>query len=297
MARRISVSQFRSQLRSAQNKLKQAATKQKQAIDRYNREARAHNAKQKRAVDKYNRAVRSHNTKVQSNRRKIEQELRKLQSAASVTRTQRITISARSVHAAFAAVEQRQQAGESYPAELYELFEDETANSLRAANAIDGGEAAEADEVSALQATSLSGELEAFSPDLAGRWGGALFALNAQNPDAARHFCTSARECIVTVLDVAAPDDVVERELQTCEWTDDGRIKRRSKLKYLLVKKGILDDAVEDFVNEDVEDILRLFRVFNDGTHGEAGRFDLNELVAVKQRAESGIRFLHRLAH
>ena len=50
-------------------------------------------------------------------------------------------------------------------------------------------------------------------------------------------------------------------------------------------------------MNEDVEDILGLFRVFNDGTHGAAGRFDLDELVAVKERAESGIRFLHHLTH
>lgn len=63
------------------------------------------------------------------------------------------------------------------------------------------------------------------------------------------------------------------------------------------MRKGLVDDDVEEFVNQDVEDILGLFRVFNDGTHGESGRFDLNELVAVKERAESGIRFLHRLAH
>jgi len=64
---------------------------------------------------------------------------------------------------------------------------------------------------------------------------------------------------------------------------DDGRLMRRSKLKYLLVRKGLADDAVEEFVNEDVEDILRLFRVFNDGTHGAAGRFSLDELVAVNE--------------
>lgn len=97
-------------------------------------------------------------------------------------------------------------------------------------------------------------------------------------------------------MDVAAPDQVVERELSSCKRTEADRLTRRSKLKYLLVRKGVVDDAVEDFVNEDVEDILGLFRVFNDGTHGTAGRFDLNELVAVKQRAESGIRFLYHLA-
>ena len=33
----------------------------------------------------------------------------------------------------------------------------------------------------------------------------------------------------------------------------------------------MVDDAVEEFVNEDVEDILELFRMFNDGTHGVCG--------------------------
>ena len=296
MVRRVSSGQLRSQLRQAQSKLRQAANKQKQAIDSYNREVRAHNQKRKRAVDDYNRAARTYNSAVRSNQRKLDQELHKLQSA-STTRTQRATVSARSVHTAFVRVEQRREAGSAYPEDLYSLFEDEAANSLRAANAIDGGDVAEEDDIAALQATTLGSELEAFSPDLVRRWAGALFSLNPQNSDAARHFCTSARECIVTALDVAAPDEVVERDLSTCTRTDDGRLTRRSKLKYLLVRKGLVDDAVEDFVNEDVEDILRLFRVFNDGTHGEAGRFDLNELVAVKQRAESGIRFLYHLAH
>lgn len=296
MAQRISPSQFRSQLRQAQNKLREAVQKQKQAVDRFNREVRAYNANRQRAVDDFNRAARAHNAQVRSNRRKLEQELRKLQSLSSSTRTQRVTVSARSVHTAFVEVRQRYQGGVSYPADLYELFEDEAANSLRAANAIDGGDAAESDEIAAIQATTLGWELEAFSPDLAGRWHGALYALSPRNPDAARHFCASARECLVALLDIVAPDHVVKREISGCTYTDDGRLTRRSKLKYLLVRKGLVDDALEDFVNADVEDILGLFRVFNDGTHGQVGRFDLNELVAVKQRAEGGIRFLYELA-
>lgn len=58
-----------------------------------------------------------------------------------------------------------------------------------------------------------------------------LYALNPQNPDAARHFCTSARECIVKILDVAAPDDVVVQRLPNPQWTDDGKLTRRSKLR------------------------------------------------------------------
>jgi hypothetical protein len=288
MARRISLSQIRSQLRQAQSK-------QKQAVDRFNREVRAHNQKRKHVVDDYNCAIRNHNAKVRTNQQKLQQELRKLQNA-SRTRTLRVTVSAQRVHTAFTVLEQRHQAGTVYPEDLYSLFQNETANSLRTANAIEGNGVAEPNEIEALQATTLDGELEAFAPELAGRWKGALFSLNPKNPDAARHFCTSVRECFVTALDVAAPDQVVERELSSCKRTEAGRLTRRSKLKYLLVRKGVVDDAVEDFVNEDVEDILGLFRVFNDGTHGTAGRFDLNELVAVKQRAESGIRFLYHLA-
>lgn len=69
---------------------------------------------------------------------------------------------------------------------------------------------AEPDEVTALQSTTLKGELEAFAPELRGRWDGALFSLNPETPDAARHFCTRARECIVTALNVAAPDDLTQ---------------------------------------------------------------------------------------
>lgn len=296
MPRRISPSQFRSKVRQAQSKLRQAAQKQKQAVDRLNRDIRSYNQKQRRAVDDYNRKARTHNGRVRSNRRRLEQELAKLRSASNRPTRGRIVVSAERVHTAFTRVEEREQAGVRYPEALLALFENETANSLHAANVFDGGEAAADAELAALQQTSIAGELRVFSPDLDQRWRGALFALNPQNPDAARHFCTSARECVVVALDVAAPDEVVKQELPNYDTTDDGRVTRRSKLRYLLRRQGVDDAAAEDFMNEDVDDILELFRVFNDGTHGSAGRFNLHELVAVKRRVESGIQFLHQLA-
>ena len=285
---RISLAQFRSRLRQAENK-------RKQEINRYNQKVRqkvrAYNQTQKRAVYAYNRAARAYN----ANLRNLDQQLRKLQTVRitpSMT-----TVSARRVYSAFSRIEGNRASGVVYPDHLYSLAEEETARSLRVAKAIDGGDVEETVETAALRGTTLRDELEAFSPDLTGRWEGALFSLHPQNPDAARHFCTSVRECFVKALDIAAPDEIVERNLPTCERTDDGRIKRRSKLRYLLVYKNLVDETIEDFVNEDVKDILKLFRLFNDGTHGSAGRFDLNQLFAIKQRAESGIRFLHYLAH
>ena len=37
---------------------------------------------------------------------------------------------------------------------------------------------------------------------------------------------------------------------------------------------------------------MQLFDVFNKGTHGAAGTFDLSQLDAVKKRVENGIMFL-----
>jgi hypothetical protein len=48
-------------------------------------------------------------------------------------------------------------------------------------------------------------------------------------------------------------------------------------------------------VSEDVDNVLSLFRVFNDGTHGHAGRFDISELTAIRTRVESAVAFLAHL--
>jgi hypothetical protein len=37
---------------------------------------------------------------------------------------------------------------------------------------------------------------------------------------------------------------------------------------------------------------MKLFGEFNKGTHGEAGRFDITALRAIKSRVEGAVRFL-----
>ena len=51
-------------------------------------------------------------------------------------------------------------------------------------------------------------------------------------------------------------------------------------------------DALEDFVEQDMENIVQLFEVFNTGTHGSAGTFDMPQLLAIRKRVEDGIMFL-----
>ena len=124
----------------------------------------------------------------------------------------------------------------------------------------------------------------------------ALYSLSPENPDAARHFCTSTREIVNGILEVSAPDGSVEQAMPGCERTDRGRPTRRARIRFLLVQRGLANEELEDFVAKDVDDITELFRVFNAATHGSAGRFDLRELGAVKERAEAGIFFITRIA-
>ena len=50
-----------------------------------------------------------------------------------------------------------------------------------------------------------------------------------------------------------------------------------------------------DFVDADVTNIIDLFKVFNDATHGVAGTYELDKLLAIKKRVEGGIRFLSNI--
>lgn len=80
MVRKVTPAQFK----AAVNKMQR---QQKQAVDKYNREARRHNAAVKKAVGDYNREVRAynakaraHNAEVRNQRRRLEQEIRRLNS-------------------------------------------------------------------------------------------------------------------------------------------------------------------------------------------------------------------------
>jgi hypothetical protein len=148
-----------------------------------------------------------------------------------------------------------------------------------------------------LQNTAITNELSLISEDLNSRWMGAVFSLNPRNPDAARHFCTSAREVITRILEIKAPDAEVITALPECQKTDQGKPTRRAKVRFLLHQKGMYDDTLEEFVEQDIENIVELFRVFNAGTHGSAGTFNLLTLSSIKRRVEDGVVFLSQLVN
>lgn len=287
MTRRMTLSQFRSMQRQAQAKQRQLVQKINREIRQHNSKVRQHNAARKRAIDAYNRDVRAHNTRVRANRSRLKTALHRL---ARQTVTARYTVLHQSGTALTAAYDRLD--GASADPFLSDLAEQEAANSVTVLNNLlgDTEDADDADEE--LNDTLITGELALISPDLDQRWRGAIYALNSKNPDAARHFCTSTREIITTILDTKALDADVFTRFPGCQTTDQGTPTRRAKIHYCLDLSGAADDALESFVHANIDNVVTLFTELNAGTHGPAGKFSLPQLVAIKTRVEDAIRFM-----
>jgi hypothetical protein len=293
MVRKMTPAQFQSYIRQQQNK-------QKQAIDKYNREVRQHNQNRTLAISRYHNEVRRYNQRQRTNQQKIVRELNRLQSSQRAVTFQAVRTSAILLNSSYDRLDSHQtqlEASDFGPAFL-DLSEKENAISLETVNILEGEAEQERSTTSEdLRASpEVCSMLETVSPELNNRWKGALFSLNPDNPDAARHFCTSAREVFFQILDLNAPDDSVLDQIDGCEITERGHPTRREKIKYLLMRSGISGNSAVDFVDENVKNVLGLFRVFNDGTHGTSGKFSIEKLMAIKTRVEGGIAYLHSIS-
>lgn len=298
MVRRVTPAQYKAAVQKAQRD-------QKRAVDNYNREARKHNAAVKKSVDNYNREVRNynsrartHNRNVENQRRRLQQELQRMNARPSSTSFVTVRTSTQAFIRNYQGVETTLATHTlSAPDRRFlDLASDEAANSAYLLNALDGDGASEDDlDEGELRSPSLGAELARFGQDLVARWSGALFALSPSNPDAARHFCTSAREVIISMLDSSAPDDDVLAADAECEVTERKVPTRRAKVTYLLRRQGVTAGGIPDLVAQDVENLISLFGTFNKGTHGNAGRFTITELTALRTRVEAAVRFLNQV--
>lgn len=273
----FNASQFKSKMRSIQNQ--------------YNRELRKVERQINHEINNYNRAVRQFNTKLRQNQSKIKSELLKLQRNSNI-RVSSYEVSVMTVNQNYDRLSQKYnfENNDRY-SNFLEKVEEENANNLEVANVILNNDETDNKDYS-LEETIVSNKLLNISEDLDNRWKGAIFALNPRNPDATRHFCTSTREIFIQIIDTKAKDDDVKEVFPDCEKTNNGSVSRRSKIKYLLHKKGVDDIDMENFVHTDIENILSLLYELNGGTHGQAGKYTINQLKSIKKRAESGLNFL-----
>lgn len=289
MRRRISTTQLRS-------KLNQVASRRRQAINKYNQAVRRYNQNVRSSVSRYNQAVRTHNARVRAHRQRIDSALSRPRTQTSKPRYRSFQTSAHSLHEAYIRLEARSGAESASPRHdlLVDLSGRETANSLEVMNALLGTPILE-DGVDDLQETTISDELARISPDLDERWRGALFSLNQRNPEAARHFCTSAREIFGHVFDLRAPSERVLSAFPDCQKTPQGTPTRRARIKFFLHNRALEDRDLEEFVERDIDNIVELFELFNAGTHGPTGKFALPRLHSIKKRVEDGLIFLSSL--
>lgn len=274
MVRKISTSQLRSQLRRLESK-------QRTAINNYNR-----------AIKNYNTQVRKINNELRRNQQKIKSELSKLNSGLRITTT--YSTSVRTLNVSYQRVTDNYEVLEntnSKQEQLYDLIEQENANNLVVANTLNNPNDT-AEIKGSLNDSMIGDKLKILSPDLNDRWNGALYSLNPKNPDATRHFCTSSREIFTDIFDNYAHDEEVFNMFPNCDKTERGNATRRWKIKYFLNKKGIELKGAEEFIDNDIDNILELYHTLSDGTHGYAGRYTFIQLKAIKKRVEDGILFL-----
>ena len=274
MAKSFNMSSFKSQVRQAQRKA------ERQMQSEINKATR-------KLESDINRELRKYNSNVRRNQQIVVRELNKLSSHSSVQT--KYTISLKVMHQHYTDIENVYQDTYITPEQerILELIEREQANGLVTANVVGNEDftGGNTDDV------EIGNKLQVVSEDLNKRWKGAVFALNPHNPDAARHFCTSAREIFTEFIELKAPDAQVFKYNPDCEKTDRGNATRREKIKYMMRNIDIVESVV-DFAEADITNILELFHVLSDGTHGAAGRYEFEKLIQVKKRVEQGINFL-----
>lgn len=121
-------------------------------------------------------------------------------------------------------------------------------------------------------------------------WQGAKRALHSSNPDRVRHFAISLRELLTHVLHRLAPDDEVREWSTRPEHFSDNRPTRMARLLYIC--RDINHGPFVDFVEKDVAAVSAFVKLFQRGTHEIKSAYTQKQLLALRTRMESTIRFL-----
>jgi len=132
--------------------------------------------------------------------------------------------------------------------------------------------------------------LSKINPGLFKMWKGAIEAYHSDNSDKVRHFSASLRELFTHVLHQLAPDPAVKK------WTSDhslfhqGKPTRKARLLYIC--RNITSDPFNTFVNQDIDTTISFIDIFQKGTHEIEPTYNQNQLVTIKSKAESTLKFL-----
>lgn len=306
--------QYKRKIDEYNRKVKQHNAKVQRDVDKYNRDVKRHNdqliqqqnreikkvnAYNKKQVDNYNRQIREYNSDQQKRRLQLQSAVNKFnQSRNSYITTRTSIVYTKSVQNLENNYEVLDNYNRTNHIEDNSLLVDyptqETSNSVQLYNSITGFDQGEELNPLDLNRSIVEEKLFELSSELGKRWRGALYSLNPQNPDAARHFCTSIREIFIQLIDIKAPSQKV-LEYNPNALLHNGQPNRKEKIRYILTGQGNSSQELVSFIDADVDDLLTLFRTLNDGTHGSAGTFNVQQLLKLKKRAEDSIVFISAL--
>jgi len=294
MAKKIvTPAQYKNLINNYNQQVRKYNTEVKGNIDNYNREVKKAEQEINRGIQKYNTEVRRYNAS-QASRRTITASLGYFNSSRSfisinTSAEMRTTTSALATH--YTDLDRFSQMNGLTDPLFTDLPAQETDNGLQLYNSLAGVNSGDYLNPGSLRLSLIEQILQPLSSELAQRWRGALFSLNPSNPDAARHFCTSVREVFIQIINLNAPDDRVKVMNPNCE-LHNGRPVRKERINYLLRRRDMLNGSLSNFIDADVANVLTLFDDLNTGTHGLSGRYDIQQLLKIKKRAEDSITFL-----
>lgn len=133
--------------------------------------------------------------------------------------------------------------------------------------------------------------LPKLNPHLLKMWKGANQALVSDNNDKVRHFVTSIRELFTHVLHLIAPDDAI------ASWPDrkeeyyaNGKVTRRGRLQYLY--RNVRNEHFNEFIEADIKTTLFLINLFQEGTHAINSKLTDSQLISIKVKVESTLKYL-----
>ena len=136
----------------------------------------------------------------------------------------------------------------------------------------------------------LRDNLPKIHPDLFNMWKGAIEAYTSKGTDWVRHFSASIRELLTHLLHMLAPDAEISKWTREVDMFHEGRPTRKARILYIC--RNIANDNFNQFVKKDVEATIAFISLFQEGTHAINPSFTPEQLIAIKNKAESTVRFL-----
>jgi Predicted pPIWI-associating nuclease len=145
-------------------------------------------------------------------------------------------------------------------------------------------------EIEAQNQEEVPALLERVNPDLRAMWNGAIAAIDSNNPDKTRHFSISMRELITHVIHTLAPDKDIKNWTNNVDYYHNNRPTRKARLNYIC--RETATGSFSDFMESDIASIIEMMNLFHAGTHKVDSDLSTRQLIVLKRRVESSIKYL-----